>query len=58
MKLVLQPWHFFLVVLVGWVHREQQWIIEPHENVRQQTGEIKCHERLGGMLWYDYRDAA
>ncbi len=28
MNFVLQPWQFFCVILVGWVHREQQKIIE------------------------------
>jgi hypothetical protein len=28
MSFVLQPWQFLLVILVGWVHREQQKIIE------------------------------
>ena len=27
MPFVLQPWQFFVVILVGWVHREQQKII-------------------------------
>ena len=28
MNFVLQPWQFFVAILVGWVHREQQKIIE------------------------------
>ena len=28
MRFVLQPWQFFFVILVGWVHREQQEIIQ------------------------------
>jgi len=28
MQFVLRPWQFFFVILVGWVHREQQKIIE------------------------------
>ena len=28
MSFILQPWQFFIVVLVGWVHREQHKIIE------------------------------
>ena len=28
MNFVLQPWQFFVVIFVGWVHREQQKIIE------------------------------
>ena len=27
MPFLLQPWQFFFVILVGWVHREQQKII-------------------------------
>jgi putative transposase len=28
MSFVLQPWQFFFLILAGWVHREQQKIIE------------------------------
>jgi hypothetical protein len=28
MSFTLKPWQFFFVILVGWVHREQQKIIE------------------------------
>ncbi len=27
MSFILHPWHFFFVILVGWVQREQQKII-------------------------------
>ena len=33
-------------------------IIEPDDEVGFMFGEIKCRERLGGMLKYYYRDAA
>ena len=33
-------------------------ILEPGREVGQLQGEIRCHERLGGMLRYYYRDAA
>jgi putative transposase len=33
-------------------------IIEPGEEVGQHHGEIKCRERLGGLLRYYYRNAA
>ena len=28
MKFVLQPWHLVLMILAGWVNREQQKVIE------------------------------
>ncbi len=33
-------------------------IIEPGDEVGREDGEIKCRERLGGLLRYYYRDAA
>ena len=33
-------------------------IIEPGEEIGRCEGKIECRERLGGMLRYDYRDAA
>jgi len=33
-------------------------IIDPGEEVGRTEGEIQCHERLGGLLRYYYRDAA
>jgi transposase InsO family protein len=33
-------------------------IITPGDEVGRQDGEIKCHERLGGLLRYYHRDAA
>ena len=33
-------------------------IIEPGDEVGQENGEIKCRERLGGLLRYYFRDAA
>jgi transposase InsO family protein len=33
-------------------------LIEPGDEVGQADGEIECHERLGGLLRYYYRDAA
>ena len=35
MPFVLQPWQFFFVILVGWVHREQQKIIEFYQAERE-----------------------
>ncbi len=34
------------------------WIPEPGEEVGATAGEVRCRERLGGMLRYYYRDAA
>ena len=28
MNFILQPWHFFLLTIAGWVNREQQQVIE------------------------------
>ena len=33
-------------------------IIDPGDEVGREDGEIKCRERLGGLLRYYYRDAA
>jgi hypothetical protein len=33
-------------------------LLDPGEEVGREVGEIKCHERLGGLLHYYYRDAA
>ena len=33
-------------------------IIDRGEEVGQETGDVECRERLGGMLRYYYRDAA
>ncbi|MHC4406355.1 MAG: hypothetical protein ACYTG0_42530 [Planctomycetota bacterium] len=33
-------------------------IITPGDEVGRQDGEIKCHERLGGLLRYYHRAAA
>ncbi|KKK83163.1 hypothetical protein LCGC14_2796130, partial [marine sediment metagenome] len=33
-------------------------LIEPGEEVGRSKGDIQCHERLGGLLRYYYRDAA
>ena len=45
MDFILQPWQLYLVILAGWINR-------------QAHGEIECHQRLGGMLKYYYRNAA
>ena len=33
-------------------------LIEPGDEVGRPAGEVKCRERLGGMLNYYYREAA
>ena len=33
-------------------------IIDPGDEIGQRNGQIKCRERLGGMLRYYHRDAA
>ena len=33
-------------------------IIEPGEEVGRESGQVRCRERLGGMLRYYHRDAA
>ena len=33
-------------------------IIQPSDEVGNTEGDVQCHERLGGMLRYYYRDAA
>ena len=33
-------------------------LIAPREDVGRANGHVRCHERLGGLLHYYYRDAA
>jgi len=33
-------------------------LIDPSDEVGRTAGEVKCRERLGGLLNYYYRDAA
>ena len=33
-------------------------LVVADENTRQAEGEVRCRERLGGMLNFYYRDAA
>ena len=33
-------------------------LIDGGEEVGRTTGDVQCHERLGGLLSYYYRDAA
>jgi len=57
----LLPLHHLMILL----YREERnhrslanRIIEPGDEVGQNTGEIECRERLCGILRYHYRDAA
>ena len=53
-----------IVSYVGHDHRERNHqglanrLIEPGEEVGRTTGAVQCHERLGGVLRYYYRQAA
>jgi putative transposase len=53
-----------IVSYVGHYHRERNHqglanrLIEPGEEVGRTTGVVQCHERLGGVLRYYYRQAA
>jgi hypothetical protein len=33
-------------------------IIDPGGEVGKEVGDVRCRERLGGMLWYYHRGAA
>ena len=43
---VLQPWQFFFVILLGWVHRELQKIIEFYQAELQTVMEAQGKTRL------------
>ena len=46
MDFVLQPWQFFFVILVGWVHREQQKIIEFYQAELEAVMKAQGNKRL------------
>ena len=46
MNFVLQPWQFFVVLLVGWVHREQQKIIEFYQTQLDAVLKVQGKKRL------------
>jgi phage terminase large subunit-like protein len=46
MSFILQPWQFFIVVLVGWVHREQQKIIEFYQTQVETLMKAQGKKRL------------
>ncbi len=33
-------------------------ILEPDKEARSSVGKVECRERLGGVLWYYYRQTA
>jgi hypothetical protein len=33
-------------------------ILEPDKEARSSVGRVECRERLGGVLWYYYRQTA
>ena len=46
MSFILQPWQFFVVILVGWVNREQQKIIEFYEKQVEALMKSQGKKRL------------
>jgi len=46
MSFILQPWQFFLVILVGWVNREQKKIIEFHQKQVEALMKSQGKKRL------------
>jgi hypothetical protein len=58
MRLMLDPFRLWLISLAGYLHQQQQDVIdylqEENRVLREQLGS----KRLGGMLNYYYRQAA
>ncbi len=46
MNLILQPWQFLIVILVGWVNREQQKIIEFYQTQVETLMKSQGKKRL------------
>ncbi len=46
MNFVLQPWQFFFVILVGWVHRALQKIIEFYQAELEAMMKAQGKKRL------------
>ena len=46
MSFILQPWQFFVVILVGWVNREQQKIIEFYQTQVEALMKAQGKKRL------------
>ena len=53
MSFVLQPWQFLLIILAGWVHREQQKIIEFYQ--LELEAMMKAQEKKRLLLTDDQR---
>ncbi len=58
MSFILHPWQLFFLILSGLVNRKQQEIIDAGDEVGRDAGDVRCRERLGGMLRYYHREAA
>jgi putative transposase len=46
MSFILHPWQFFIVILVGWVHREQRQIIEFYQTQLDALMKAQGKKRL------------
>jgi putative transposase len=46
MNFILQPWQFFVVILVGWVNREQQKIIEFYQTQVETLMKVQGKKRV------------
>lgn len=46
MSFILQPWHFALVILAGWINRDQQQVIEYLRTENQVVKELNGEKRL------------
>ncbi len=46
MNFVLQPWHLFLSIVAGWIHDEQQKIIEYQKTIIQVLQEKHGKKRI------------
>ena len=46
MNFILRPWHIFLVILAGWINREQQQVIEFQRTEIEVLLEIQGKKRI------------
>ena len=46
MSFILQPWQFYVVILVGWLNREQQKIIEFYQTQLDALMKAQGKKRL------------
>jgi hypothetical protein len=49
MHFTLQPWQFYIVILVGWVSREQQKVIDFYR-LQVEARAVKILKRLKSSL--------